>query len=182
LHCATLPQSTVHIENSVLFSLINGVDDSHPGTGDVALSRCTFWAPEPHYAWRDRLGNTLMNIYAWSHSRFTIEDCYFAAPEAHLSPIDFQNVAPPLPWQGRRNVYATPFGFYVGGRSDPNCAENWAKFVELEEGSFDDDPILFDPRFWKLVSGTPGIAANPDGNDVGADTRRIAIRSPLPAP
>lgn len=179
LQFAAEPGTALHVDNSVLFALVSGEDDAQTERCDVELRHCTFWGPEPHFSWRNRIGNTLVNIRKYTRSRNTVEDCYFAAPECLLYHNDYQITKPPIPWQGRRNVYSTPFGVYVSGSSEQNDVQNWGKYVELEEGSFDDDPLLFDPRFWKLTPGTAGAAAAPEGRDLGADTSRIA--TPMPA-
>jgi hypothetical protein len=48
------------------------------------------------------------------------------------------------------------------------------RWASPEDGSIALDPLVYDPRQWQLMPGSPGHRAAPGGTDVGADVRRVA--------
>ncbi|HQU42886.1 MAG TPA: hypothetical protein PK867_08735 [Pirellulales bacterium] len=73
-------------------------------------------------------------------------------------------------WDNRRNLYRS------GMLNLVDRMRKEAAFVD--DGSTTALPIDFDPLQWRLLPGSAGYQAGPDGQDLGADVSRVATRTP----
>jgi hypothetical protein len=85
-------------------------------------------------------------------------------------------------WQGARNAYrvATRAWQRTGTW---NCLAGWRQAHQSkEDGSVEADALLYDPRQWRLLPGSPGHGAGPNGKDAGADVDGVAQPPARPQP
>jgi len=165
VNCLTLDMLDGYLEkdgklalrNSVVGSLIAGVDAS----SRVDLDRCLFWGPATKYlVWNGGRKDPL----SISARRTILED-----GGAGYLLYGLQH------WKGSQNVYRI-------GAVDFSL-DDWRKrWKEAEEGSVEDEPLILDPRQWRLLPQSPGYHAGTNGKDLGAEVDRIAVPTGLGEP
>ena len=69
-------------------------------------------------------------------------------------------------WRGTHNVYVQPLS--------PLIDVLQTAYGSSEAGSVRIDPLIYDPLQWRLLPGSPGQGAGPEGRDIGADVDRVA--------
>jgi hypothetical protein len=163
---AKLPKGVkFRIENSVLQGLADALDDPKDEQAAIDLANCVFWSPEPVRE---------ASVEMEARISYTARNCYFASPENVLATA----AKPPIPWQGKNNIFATAFRTYLAGAGSVSSLAKWQGFVTKEEGSCEALPPIFDAHLWRLSPGTPGAGKGENGRDQGADVSKIGVGSP----
>lgn len=80
-------------------------------------------------------------------------------------------------WSGQTNVYRPGHRCWLNlqdAARPVTDVKEWALRWNSDADSIEADPIDYDPQQWRLLPGSPGYQAGPDGKDLGADVSRIA--------
>lgn len=84
-------------------------------------------------------------------------------------------------WSGSRNCYQLARRTWLAWEQVTGL-ESWReRFDSSDEGSSWIENALSDPRTWKLLEGSPGNWAGPEGSDLGASVDRVARTTDSPA-
>ena len=156
VNCLTLDLMDCYLEkngklllrNSVVGSVVGGMN----APDNLELDRCLLWGPATTLLFQHHTGFPPLGVSA---RRTILEAGNF---------LDYGTIAR---WNGAHNVYRVGYPGWT-------LEERRKQWKSAEEGSVEDDPLLFDPRQWRLLPQSPGYHAGPNGKDLGADVDRIA--------
>lgn len=83
-------------------------------------------------------------------------------------------------WTGAGNVYRVGHRVWLTEPAKPGAIglADWKRLWNSDADSIEADPVDYAPQQWKLLPGSPGYRAGPDGQDLGADISRIATIGP----
>jgi serine/threonine protein kinase len=132
----------------------SSTDDGH---GQVALDRCIVWAP-----------GAACLLPLKGHPSIQAQGTLFEGGDAIAGDLSG--------WRGTRNVYRTGHHAWLLRRDRwiAGLAAWRQHWNSPEDGSREDDPLVYDAATWRLRPGSPGQASALDGTDIGADVRRVA--------
>lgn len=79
-------------------------------------------------------------------------------------------------WSGQANVYRMGHRCWLNMQDAPGpvtALKEWALRWKSDADSIEAEPVEYDPQQWRLLPGSPGYQAGPNGEDLGADVSRI---------
>jgi serine/threonine protein kinase len=159
LYLQLQPGNELVLRDTVLRGIFNDAMAAPEGAARLSVEQCLFWSPQA-----PSLAAHPTKCKAQFAVRRTLFDC--GAPAGLVASGVHHLGDWAARWDGSHNVYRQFPPGVVADLKD--------RFGSGEEGSFQADPYLWDPRAWRLLPESPGKGQGPDGKDVGADVRRIA--------
>lgn len=160
-------KQTLHIRDSIILALIFSA--AEPGEHRLLLERTVVCNPTLRQG-------TFVFYPEKSQLLAEAKHCWFEATSL------WSSSQPNVNWQGNGNVFAiAPGTWFWPAKKEEDMAYNFSQFQKVTASDADSraiESLLLDPRQWKMLAGSPGQGAGPEGTDLGADVSQIAIVTP----
>jgi serine/threonine protein kinase len=158
--------TSISIRSSVVGSIF--LEPVGAGESQLAIERSAIWNPGGGTILNGSLGQLVFQFHPGngrrtvSFDKTLVESAALLGAELNL-----------LGWKNNHNLYRTGTSNLVE-RLRAECDSG-------DDGSIAAPPFDFDPLQWRLLPGSPGYQAGPDGKDLGADVTRIGTVAPAAA-
>jgi hypothetical protein len=133
----------------------------------IEFDRCAVWSPEPRLG---RGGLTWAREFSPPNIEVVANNTLFEAHSWIRRPHNN-----PLRWKGSRNLFriGNPDWFNTESNQIISGVDDLRTAFQSDADSLEAKPLAWQPEQWKLLPGSPGYQAAPNGKDIGADIDQL---------